>query len=202
MPLTNAYTSVAAVKAHLRIPDGGEDGTLEEIATGCSRALDQWLGRRFFAATETRTYTARDAYRLLLDQDLRSITTLKTDEGGDRTYEYTWSSSTDYYLSPANAVADGLPYGEIEVDRVNGRYTFPRGIQRGVEVVGSWGYCATGSHPAPIERALLLLIGRIYKRGDAPLGVTGSTEMGLIRIGTDRDIQDWIWPYSRRLGFA
>lgn len=202
MPITNGYTALATAKAHLHIADTSEDGAIEDLITGCSRALDQWLGRRFYAATETRYYTALSAYRLLLDQDLRTVTTLKTDETGDRTYERTWSSSTDYYLTPDNASSDGQPYTAIEVDRANGLYVFPVGIQRGVEIAGSWGFCATGSHPPMIERACLLLVNRLYKRGDAPLGVTGSTEFGLIRIGSDRDIQDMIWPYSRRRGFA
>lgn len=193
----NAYCSLADIKAALKITDGSQDTNLEDIGTGACRALDKWLGTRFYAATETRLYTPGDNGRLWLDMDLLTVTSLKTDEDGDRTYEVTWSSSLDYYLGPANATSDGLPYMWVERDEVNGRYWFPC-RQRSVQLVGSWGYCATGSVPAPIKRAVLLLVGRLFKRDDAPLGVAGSAELGFIRLGQDRDIQQLVEMYDSK----
>lgn len=200
MPLTNAYATLDAAKGRLRIADDGDAGTLEEILTGASRAIDRWVGRRFYGATETRYYTPASATLLLLPDDLRTVTTLKTDEDGDRTYETTWAT-TDYYLGPANAIADGDPYSEIETDPINGRYEFPL-LPRSVQIVGAWGFCATGSAPAPIVEATLRLAERLYKLRDAPLGVAGTIETGVIRIASDRDLEGLLWPYRRRRGFA
>lgn len=147
--------------------------------------------------TETRYVTACSGGRARLDQDLRSITTLKTDEDGDRTFEVTWSAATDYYLTPRNAALDGLPYDAIERDPVNGSYSFPTWRRYGVEVVGSWGYCATGAHPALVEESCLLAVARQYARRNAPLGVAGSVETGFIRVTLDRDIADKLWPFVR-----
>lgn len=201
MPLSSAYTTLATLKARLRIAAADDDATLENTITAASRAIDQHTGRRFYAATETRYYTPLSAVCLLLPDDLRSITTLKTDEDGDRTFEITWSASLDYYLTPYNAATDGRPYEAVEVDSVNGRYEFPCRA-RSVELAGSWGYCATGSHPAPIEEACLRLAERLYQLRNAPLGVAGTVETGIIRIATDRDLADLLWPYRRRRGFA
>jgi hypothetical protein len=203
MPLTNGYTTLDALRQRLAVPAGAvdHDAILESIITAASRSIDNHTGRRFYAATETRYYSPADPYCLLLPSDLRTVTTLKTDEDGDRTYEITWSSSTDYLLTPYNAAADGLPYSGIEVDCTYGDYRFPL-RQRSTQIVGSWGYCATGSQPAPVEEACLRLAERLYKLRDAPLGVAGSPETGVVRIATDRDIADLLWPYTRRMGFA
>src|SRR5262245_13861998 len=158
MAIVFGYTSLDRAKEWLGIPAAStdQDALVEALITGASRAVDEQTRRRFYAATETRYYTPRQVHCLRLDQDLRSVTSLKTDEDGDRTYEVTWSSTTDYYLQPPNAAADGLPFDGVVADPVNGRYTFPTTVYRAVELVGSWGYCATGAHPAQIEEACLL----------------------------------------------
>lgn len=202
MALTNCYADLADLKLRVRInaDDGLSDARLESSITAASRAIDESTGRRFYAATETRVYQAGSLSCLLLPDDLLSVTTLKIDTDGDRTFETTLAT-TDYYLLPLNAVADGRPYTEIAIDRINGAYTFS-GWPQGVQIAGSFGYCATGSHPAPIEEATLRLAERLFKLSDAPLGVTGSLELGVARIATDRDLADLLWPYRRRRGFA
>jgi len=201
MPLTNGYTTLAALRGRLRIVGTEDDAILESVITSASRAIDQHTGRRFYAASDTRYYTAVYPHRLNLPDDLLTVTTLKTDDDGDRTYENTWSSTTDYYLAPYNAATDGRPYTTIEVDTANGRYAFPS-TPRGVQIVGSFGHNATGSHPAPVEEACLRLAERLNALRLAPLGVAGSPETGVVRIASDRDLADLLWPYSRRLGFA
>lgn len=201
MPLTNAYTTLAALKQRLRIVGDDYDGRFEGTITTASRSIDQHTGRRFYAASETRYYTPLHPYFIHLPDDLLSVTTLKTDADGDRTYETTWSSATDYYLWPDNAALDGRPYEVVKADLVAGRYTFPL-IERGVQLVGSFGYCASGSHPPAIEEACLRLSERLYTLSTAPLGVAGTPETGVIRIASDRDLMDLLWPYRRRLGFA
>lgn len=201
MPLTNGYATLAALKERLGTVPAEHDALLENLITAASRAIDDHTGRRFYAATDTRYYTATNAYCLDLADDLRTVTTLKTDEDGDRTYEITWDSADDYYLAPYNAATDGRPYSSIEVDRVNGDYTFPSTV-RGIQIVGSFGYNATGSQPAPVEQACLRLCERYYHLHTAPLGVSGSSELGVVRIQSDRDVADLLWPYRRRRGFA
>lgn len=202
MPITNGYTSLATLKSRLNIPQTSqiEDATLEAHVNTASRWIDEWTGRRFYASTETRYYAPVWPARLLVN-DLLTVTTLKTDGTGDRTYETTWSAVRDYRLSPPNATADGQPYTEIAVDFANGLYLFPVGYLS-VEIVGSFGYCASTARPAPVEDACLLLCTRLYKRTDAPLGVAGSVETGILRLAQDRDVLDLLWPYRLVRGVA
>ena len=197
--ITFGYTTLARAKEWLGIPTGSadQDALVESLITGASRAIDEHCRRRFYAATETRYLDARHGHCVRLDQDLRSSTTLKTDEDGDRTYEVTWSAATDYVLLPRNGPLDGLPYDAIERDPVSGRYSFPTWRRHGVELDGSWGFCATGAHPMLIEEACLLAAARQYARKNAPLGVAGSVETGFIRVTLDRDVSDKLWPFVR-----
>lgn len=202
MPITNGYTSLATLKARLNIPQTSqsEDSALEAHINTASRWIDDYTGRRFYASTETRYYEPVSATMLLVN-DLLTVTTLKTDDNADRTYETTWTAGRDYWLTPANAVADGQPYTQISVDAHNGLYMFPTGY-RSVEIVGSFGYSANTARPASVEDACLLLCTRLYKRTDAPLGVAGSVETGILRLATDRDVLDLLWPYRLVRGIA
>lgn len=201
MAIVNGYTALATLKGALRITgsDASDDARLERIITSASRAIEEHTGRRFYAETLTRYLTPARTCRLLVS-DLLSVTTLKTDEDGDRTYEITWSSARDYYPWPPEAVNDDQPYTAIEVDAGNGLYQFPRGIQRSVQIVGSWGYST--ATPALIEEACLRHCARLYALANAPLGVAGTVETGLIRISLDRDLIEMLAPYRLIRGFA
>ncbi|MCC6629956.1 MAG: phage head-tail connector protein, partial [Chloroflexi bacterium] len=142
MAITNGYTTLARLKARLGITDTTEDAALESLVEAVSRAIDDFCGRRFYAATQTRYYTANRSDRLLVD-DLLSITTLKTDDDADGTFETTWTAS-DYLLAPYNAQQESQPqpYWRIE-SAPSGSYSFPVCVPRGVQIAGSWGFAST-----------------------------------------------------------
>lgn len=190
MSITNGYATLAEIKARLGIPtaDTADDTVLEAVIEAASRAIDNETGRVFYATTATKYFRADDG-DLLFIPDLLSVTTLKTDSDGDRTYETTWAT-TDYDLEPYN----DAPYTRIRLTP-SGRYSFPTHA-KGVEIAGSWGYNATGSYPDAINEACLILASRLFKRKDAPFGVAGTAEMGQLRIGkTDPDVAGLLYPY-------
>jgi hypothetical protein len=133
---TNSYMTLAELKADLGITDTTDDTLLKAVMEAASRAVDDHCHRRFFVESRTRYYTPR--YHDLLDvDDLLSVTTLKHDADGDRTYEETWAA-TDYDLTPFNAPFEKKPYTAIETTPA-GTKVFPT-VSRGVEIAGSWGY--------------------------------------------------------------
>lgn len=194
MPITNGYATLNELKARLGISDTDADTILENVIEAVSRWIDSFTARRFYAVSETRYYTAEWPDLLLLGDDLLSVTTLKTDDDGDRVYETTWAS-TDYDLEPYNATLDGKPYTQIRITP-NGRYTFP-GTRRGVEIAGSFGYAATT--PDVVNEACLLQSERIYKRKDAPFGVTGAPEVGISTVipRLDPDVRTMLEPLRK-----
>lgn len=127
---------------------------IESLVEAASRYIDRVTWRRFYTTTndETRTFTAKSGEVVYTD-DIISITTLKTDEDGDRTYETTWAT-TDYDLLPENT----SPSTYIQVSPL-GRYTFPS-QRKGVQIVGKFGYSATA--PEDIETACQMIVVSLY----------------------------------------
>lgn len=189
------YCTLATLKAALKMESttADEDTRLAAVITAASRAVDAACNRVFFATTATRYFKADCPSELMLDDDLLEVSTLKTDEDGDRVYERTWAV-TDYDLEPANAA----PYTRI-LTPPRGAQSFPT-TRRGVEVAGLWGYCATGAHPAPIEEATILQAIRLWKRAESPFGVLGTPETGVVRLPKlDADVKQLLSPYVKIL---
>lgn len=137
MSAVNGYCTLADVKARadLTTTDTTRDAFVEQMIEAASRWIDQHTGRHFYALTATRYFTAQDGLALRVS-DLASVSTLKTDEDGDRTYETTWAA-TDYDLLPYNHP----PYQWLEVTP-NGLNVFPA-VRKGVQIAGVWGWPVT-----------------------------------------------------------
>jgi len=198
MAITNGYCTLAQVKASLRITDNVDDDLLELAVESASREIDQACERVFYQADgETRVFAARDSFVTEID-DLRSLTTLKTAQDGDRVFDTTWETK-DYQLEPLNGISGGIPHPFTQIRAVDD-YLFPLdGGEALVQVTGDWGW---ESVPTAIVQATVLLSARIYKRNDSPLGVAGIGDLGVIRVGRlDPDVQQLIHPFMKvRMG--
>ena len=136
--MANWYTTRNDLKTRAGISDTTDDALLDVILEAVSREIDDYCERWFYPRTQTRYYTAERGGRLLTD-DLLTVTTLKTDDDGDRTYETTWLT-TDYDLWPFNAAVEvpPAPYTELRVTP-DGNEAFSK-QPKGNEIVGAWGY--------------------------------------------------------------
>jgi len=195
MAITNGYCTLAELKWQLDITstDATRDTHLEEVVEGVSRWIDSFCNRYFYADDSATKYFSAVDHDYCVVQDLRSITTLKTDNDGDRTYERTWSA-TDYDLMPFDQPND-FPYTHIR-PAPNGSYTFPS-FRKGVEIVGNFGWASV---PFPIKQACLIQAERVYMRKDAPFGIAGdSRRLSEIHIVSklDPDVQSLLTGYQR-----
>ncbi len=201
MAATNPYCSLTELRARLQFSstDTADDTILESIMTAVSRMIDNYTGRRFYrnSEDETRYYTAEFGDVLYCPDDIGSLTSLKTDEDGDRTYETTWAD-TDYDLEPFNAVLDGQPYTKIRVNAGTGSYAFPT-LVKAVQLIGKFGYSTTA--PLLIKEACLLQCERLFKRKDAPFGVLGAGGIGQAMVipQLDPDVQIMLYQFVRFL---
>ena len=141
--MTNAYADLSTLKSAsvLDITSTTYDSRLVAVLEDVSRWIDLYCGRHFYVLVTTRTFDGNGAAELVLP-DLISVTSLKTDDNKDRTFENTWASS-DYRLFPQNAEPTtpwGHPFTRVTVDTEAGTKTaFPTGMGT-VEVQGKWGY--------------------------------------------------------------
>lgn len=193
MAITNGYATLAQLKASLRITDNADDELLELAIETASREIDGACERQFFQTSTTRVYTPRDAYVTEID-DVVSITSLKTSAAADGVFDVTWQTS-DYQLEPLNNVAGGIAT-PANVIRAVGDYTFTlSGSEATVQVAGTFGFASV---PTAITQATVLLASRIFKRNDAPFGVTGFGDLGVIRVGkVDPDVEAMIMPWKK-----
>ena len=132
------YATIGDIKDILGITATTDDTALRKIAEAASRSIDQYCNRYFYTQSATRYFDG--AVKLWLP-DLLSITTLKTDEDGNATFENTLAA-TDYLLY-GHGIEDSLntlPYTRLEISENSDYSSFASGIRKGVEIVGVWGY--------------------------------------------------------------
>jgi hypothetical protein len=204
MALTNAYATVAQVKASLRITDSVDDTLIENAIAAASRLIDGYCSRVFYnMGTGSRFYAASDPYFCPID-DCISISEVATALTSNGNYDTVWANPTsnqnngDYQVEPLNAAypTDGI-VAPITGVRALWRYLFPTiGGNALVRVTGTWGWSAV---PDPVTQACIIQSARIYKRNDSPTGVMGFGDMGIVRVGTqlDPDVRQLLESYRR-----
>lgn len=189
MAIVNGYCTLEEIKARLDITGTEHDTVLEQMIEAASRQIDGWCGRAFTDSDSNRRLTADAHDLLILPEDLFEITAIAVDYDGDGVYERTWDI-TDVDLQP-------YP-GPYQVLRPRNGYAFPTHCYA-IQIIGLWGFGA--DVPPTIREACLLQVARLYKRKDAPFGVTGSAEHGQLQTISriDPDVNELIKPYIRNL---
>ena len=194
MTITNGYATLAELKLKMDIPTATTklDVEMEDVIMGASRAIDNYCNRRFYQSSvdETFYFTPISGRTCYIDE-LMTLTTLKTDDDFDGTYETLWTT-TDYNLVPYNE----YPKTCIETT-VMGQYWFSPMLQKSVQVVGKFGFSAAA--PLDIKLACLIWASRLQKRRDAILGIAGTTQFGQVKLidVMDPDVKQLLRPYVR-----
>ena len=194
MAITDGYTTLAEVKAILRITDDVDDALLETCVEAASRQIETHCERVFLPTTGTRVFTPDGSYVVSID-DLSELTTFKTSSAADGNFNITWQS-TDLQLEPLNGLT-GSSYSPFTRVRAIGDYVFPTiGEEATVQITGVFGYGT--SIPVDVKQACNLLAIRQFKRYDSPLGVAGFGDIGIIRVSrVDPDIEALLGPYRK-----
>ena len=187
------YTTVDELREELGGSTNLNINLLEFAVTTASRAIDEWCDRRFWrdTAVSARVFHVTDPwepnYALIDDIATKTGLIVKTDDAGDGSYGTTWSAS-DFLLFPLNADSKGPAYAWNEIHALKGKrfqYSNWSGIPP-LQITATWGWSQV---PMPVRKASLLKAVNIFKRKDAPWGIAGSNEYGLIRITRkDNDI--------------
>ena len=203
MAITNGYATLAAIKAYLSISDTTDDTLLETLIESASRSIDKIANRRFYADT-TATVRLYRAYSdvFVYTDDISSTTGLivKVDEAGNGTYSKTLTLNTDYIMDPLTADALGRPFTQLTMVSNNESWPiFPgltqNGLRPGVQVTAKFGW---PSVPSDVNVACLILTADLYKRKDAPGGVLGLGDLGVIRMSpVGRDVSQMVRSYQK-----
>jgi len=200
MAVTNAYCTLDQVRSSLGINDTMDDTYLTLCVNAASRSIDKYVGRKFWVDTlvTTRSFFADDAYCLTVEEGISTTTGLivQTDPGGDGTFDTTLVLNTDFLLRPVNAasVYPAEPYTEIF--SINGILPILTNGRPGVQVTAKFGWPAV---PDDITLACVLLAKDNAKSKDAPFGVAGASDFGILRIRRNQTVVDLLSPFKPAL---
>lgn len=199
--LSRLYCTPAELKSRI-----GQTGTIDDseillACQGASREIDNICGRYFWRGTATRTYVPDQPRKQKID-DIVSVTSLKVDQDGDGVYEDTWTSGTDYRLTPYNPAAAGItwPYTGF---RATGSKTLPQSVtgqpEDVIQITGVFGWPAV---PDDVKQAALIAAADLFKMKDAPFGIAGINELGAMQVRGNAKIMALLDGYVRLKAIA
>jgi hypothetical protein len=189
----------------MSISDNTDNDLLENLVESASRSIDRIANRRFYLDTtaSARLYRAYSDIFVYID-DLGTTTDLvvKTDSNGNGSYAKTLTLNQDYILDPLTAPSLSRPYTQLTM--VSNTETWPifpgltqNGLRPGVQVTARWGW---PSVPDDINMACLILTADLYKRKDAPGGILGLGDLGVVRMSPiGRDVTAMVRAYKKEV---
>jgi hypothetical protein len=205
MAIVNGYATLTEIKSYMSISDNTDNDLLENLVESASRSIDRIANRRFYLDTtaSARLYRAYSDIFVYID-DLGSTTDLvvKTDSNGNGSYAKTLTLNQDYILDPLTAPSLSRPYTQLTM--VSNTETWPifpgltqNGLRPGVQVTAKWGWPAV---PNDINMACLILTADLYKRKDAPGGILGLGDLGVVRMSPlGRDVTAMVRAYKKEV---
>jgi len=172
------------------------------VITSASREVDAFCARAFYqvdtvdAVYYVDALTDREVY---LPFDLYAITSVAVDMNDDSTWATALTMSTDYLTEPLNGISGGLAGWPTES---------LRGLRRpqcfmpyvryhntpAVKITGKRGWSAV---PAPVKQAALIIATETFKLREAPFGVAGFGDFGVVRIKDNPVVARMLEPYQR-----
>lgn len=191
MAIVNGYLTIDEAVQYVGRNETRDTTELEDVVTSVSRLIDDYCGRCFYQTTEARYFDTVDMRTVVFGpfNDLVSATSIKYDIDGDGVYETTVPSSSyqllDINLKPVRFHPEGRPYGSFRLltQSANLPLFVPSGRLALVEVTGTWGWPGSGA-PIAVKQACRILVAEVAKLQDAPLGVAGFGEFGVVRVAS------------------
>lgn len=195
VPTSDLYCTPAQLKSRTGITDSLDDAEI----TGVCRAVSRWIDEhcdRTFARRSLTVQVDTCGYYSLAIPDLVSVTTLKTDNDADGTFETTWAT-TDYELQPVNAALEAAPRPYTSIAAV-GTLLFPVTTSRysrraRAQIVGVFGW---PSLPAPVSEAAGLLAADYLAAVGMKFGVMGFDGYA-IRARMNGPAMEMLRPYRK-----
>jgi hypothetical protein len=176
MAITNGYATLTQIKNYMSISDNTDNDLLEDLIESASRSIDRIANRRFYLDANASARLYRAYSDIFVYQD--------------------------YILDPLTAPSLSRPYTQLTM--VSNTETWPifpgltqNGLRPGVQVTAKWGW---PSVPDDINMACLILTADLYKRKDAPGGILGLGDLGVVRMSPiGRDVTAMVRAYKKEV---
>jgi len=185
------YCGLEELKSRLNITDSNSDYEMTLAIQTVTNWITDYCGQHFYPVTEARTFVPYDLYQISVDP-LVSVTSLDLDYTGNGVYDTHWVQNVNYQLlldsGMYNINTRGIPrpFTKVQVIGANsgGPLQFFPFIwaftpQNRVKITGTWGWTVV---PPNVSQAALILAADLFKSKDAPWGVAGMGELGLVKV--------------------
>lgn len=195
------YIGAEEMKDRLGVQGNSDDYAIQTSILAAAGWINEYTGRHFFRITETRTYQPDNIYELDVDDIVPGTAiTLAVDQDGDGIYEQTWTQGTDYVLKLGrfsfNVSASGIarPYRKVQVCGSGKLFPFTWPLTRldRVQIATTWGWTSV---PWQVAEANRILAADEYRMKDAPFGVAGVSDIGLVRIQSNPWLVENLRPF-------
>ena len=194
MALGDPYATKDDLKAYLNWQQGASaDAQMDSALASASSEINNHCERQFNQETapSTRTFEPSGYSYVEVDDFWKTddlvVNSAYWPTGG---FPTSWTLGQDFRLERVRIEGQRIgPYGVI---RANFR-PFYLGFQS-VQVTAWWGW---ESVPAPVKQACLILASQNFKLGDAPFGVAGFGEFGVVRVKDIPQVESKLEPYRR-----
>ncbi len=208
------YTSMEEVKSSLgatgpKAPD--DDFEMQRACLTATTLINDLCGQHFYKVTEARTYSYGSIEHVFTDPFVKgSVTALDLDYDGDGVYEVHWTEGRDYrtlrydeQYNPRN-IGEDRPHDYVQVILAQGAggqflpFTWPWTPADRIKITATWGWKRV---PQNVSHAALLLAVDLFKLKDAPWGVAGTAELGMVRVQSNPQIMELLnrYRYARNL---
>lgn len=196
MAIGDPYVELDELKSYLKITDTEDDTELSAALSAASRGITDFCKRQFNKETvaTARTYRVIRTGLAMVD-DFHTTTGLVIATGDEGVFDTTWTAS-DYELEPLNGVRNGepgWPYWKIRALE-SSALSFTVSSRATIRVTAQWGWAEV---PDPVHQACLMLAAELFKMKDAPFGVAGFGEFGMVRVRENPVVKAKLIPYRR-----
>jgi hypothetical protein len=194
------YCGLEELKDRLGVTDNLDDSSAQMAIQAASSWINEYTGNHFYRITETRTFRPQNIWKLDIDPVV-SVTAFNVDTTGNGTFDQPWTQNTDYQLLLGefayNQNAYGLtarPFRQVQVLQAGKwfPFTWPYSHLDRIQISGTWGWPAV---PPPVSQACLVLAAQFFKEKDAPFGVAGVSDFGVIKVQANPWIVELLRPY-------
>lgn len=189
MAIGDPYVTLLEMKNYIGIDVAkvSQDTSLTNAVDSASREIERFCNRQFNKETvaTARVFEPTDWRHAKVDDFWTTSGLLvATDSGGTGNFDTTWSAS-DYELQPFNGIVDGQPGWPFNRLRSVGGFYMPTYCHEPyrrkavLRITAQWGWAAV---PSPVKQACFILAAQTFKLADAPFGVAGMDQFGVVRV--------------------
>ena len=197
------YIGLEEFKDRLNITDTADDSQAQIAIQAASQAVNEHCGRHFNQITETRTFQPTNIWVLDVDDIVPGAAIqVNLDLQGNGVYSQPLVQNTDYvlrfgnYLFNKNVLGIARPYQQLQIIQSANwlPFTWPFARLDRVQIITTWGWPAD---PPGVTQGTFLLAADLFKLKDAPWGIAGLSDFGVVRIRETPMLKTILQPYVR-----